>query len=52
MQNLDVIKTAAAWSSMAGKIYAPRSDEYRQLVALLETFESRGTDTPSEEAQS
>ncbi len=39
MQNLDVSKTAAAWSSMAGKIYVPHSDEeYRQLVALLDSL--------------
>jgi HTH-type transcriptional regulator / antitoxin HigA len=39
MQNLDVSKTADAWSSMAGKIYVPHSDEeYRQLVALLDSL--------------
>ena len=39
MQNLEVSKTAAAWSSMAGKIYVPHSDEeYRQLVALLDSM--------------
>jgi HTH-type transcriptional regulator / antitoxin HigA len=39
MQNLEVSKTAAAWSSMAGKIYVPHSDqEYRQLVTLLDSL--------------
>jgi HTH-type transcriptional regulator/antitoxin HigA len=39
MQNLDVSKTAAAWSSMAGKVYVPHSDEeYRQLVTLLDSL--------------
>jgi HTH-type transcriptional regulator/antitoxin HigA len=39
MQNLEVSKTAAAWSSMAGKIYVPHSEEeYRQLVALLDSL--------------
>jgi HTH-type transcriptional regulator/antitoxin HigA len=39
MQNLDVGKTAAAWSSLAGSIYVPHSDEdYRQLVALLDSM--------------
>ena len=39
MQNLEVSKTAAAWSSMADKIYVPHSEqEYRQLVALLDSL--------------
>ena len=39
MQNLDVSKTAAAWSSLAGKIYVPHSDEeYQQLVELLDSM--------------
>jgi HTH-type transcriptional regulator/antitoxin HigA len=39
MQNLDVTKTAAAWSSLAGKIYVPHSDaEYQGLVALLDSM--------------
>jgi len=39
MQNLDVTKTEAAWSSLAGKVYVPHSEEeYRQLVALLDSF--------------
>ena len=39
MQNLDVTKTEAAWSSLAGKIYVPHSEEeYRQLVVLLDSF--------------
>ena len=39
MQNLDVTKTEAAWSSLAGKIYVPHSEEeYRQFVALLDSL--------------
>jgi len=39
MQNLDVSKTQAAWSSLAGRIYVPHSDkEYEQLVALLDSL--------------
>lgn len=39
MQNLDVSKTTAAWSSLAGKIYVPHSDEeYSQLVGLLDSM--------------
>ena len=37
MQNLDVNKTAAAWSSLAGTIFVPHTEaEYRRLVALLD----------------
>lgn len=37
--NLDVTKTEAAWSSLAGKIYIPHSEEeYRRLVVLLDSF--------------
>ena len=39
MQNLDLSKTTAAWSSLAGKIYVPHSDEeYQQLVELLDSM--------------
>jgi HTH-type transcriptional regulator / antitoxin HigA len=39
MQNLDVTKTEAAWSSLAGKVYVPHSEEeYRRLVDLLDSF--------------
>ena len=39
MQNLDVDETVHAWSSLAGKVYVPHSDEeYRQLVALLDSL--------------
>jgi HTH-type transcriptional regulator/antitoxin HigA len=39
MQNLDVSKTTAAWSSLAGKIHVPHSEaEYQQLVALLDSM--------------
>jgi HTH-type transcriptional regulator / antitoxin HigA len=39
MQNLDVTKTEAAWSSLAAKIYVPHSEEeYQQLVALLDSL--------------
>ena len=37
MQNLDVNKTAHAWSSLAGTVFVPHSEEeYRRLVALLD----------------
>jgi len=39
MQNLDVTKTADAWSLLANKIYVPHSEEeYRQLVSLLNSL--------------
>ena len=39
MQELDVIKTEAAWSSLGGKVYVPHSEEeYRRLVRLLDAF--------------
>lgn len=39
MQNLDVSKTAAAWSSLAGSIYVPHSEaDYQQLVTLLDSM--------------
>ena len=39
MQHLDVTKTEAAWSSLAGKVYVPHSEEeYHRLVALLDSF--------------
>jgi HTH-type transcriptional regulator/antitoxin HigA len=37
MQNLDVNKTADAWSSLAGALFVPHTEEeYRRLVALLD----------------
>ena len=37
MQNLDVNKTADAWSSLAGTVFVPHSEEeYRRLVTLLD----------------
>jgi HTH-type transcriptional regulator/antitoxin HigA len=39
MQNLDVNKTTAAWSSLAGQIFVPHSEEdFRKLVALLDSM--------------
>jgi HTH-type transcriptional regulator/antitoxin HigA len=39
MQNLDVNKTANAWSSLAGTVFVPHSEEeYRRLVALLDNL--------------
>jgi len=39
MQNIDLSKTTDAWSSLAGKIYVPHSEEeYQQLVALLDSL--------------
>jgi HTH-type transcriptional regulator/antitoxin HigA len=38
-QNLDVSKTAIAWSSLAGTVFVPHSEkEYRQLVLLLDNL--------------
>ncbi len=37
MQNLDVNKTADAWSSLAGTVFVPHSEEeYQRLVTLLD----------------
>jgi HTH-type transcriptional regulator / antitoxin HigA len=37
MQNLDVNKTADAWSSLAGTVFVPHTEEeYLKLVALLD----------------
>ena len=39
MESLDVDKSAAAWSSLAGKVYVPHSEEeYQQLVVLLDSM--------------
>ena len=39
MQNLDVNKTADAWSSLAGTVFVPHTEEeYRKLVALLDSL--------------
>ena len=39
MQNVDVVKTEAAWSSLAGKVYEPHSEEeYRPLVVLIDSL--------------
>jgi len=39
MQNLDVNKTVNAWSSLAGTVFVPHTDEeYRRLVGLLDTL--------------
>ena len=39
MRDIDVSKTANAWSSLAGQVYVPHSDaEYQQLVALLDSL--------------
>jgi len=38
-QNPDFTEIANAWSSLAGKIYVPRSEaQYQQLVALLDSM--------------
>jgi hypothetical protein len=35
MQNLDVRKEADAWSSLAGAVFVPHTDEeYRRLVTI------------------
>ena len=37
MQNLDVNETVNAWSSLAGTIFVPHTEEeYERLVALLD----------------
>ena len=37
MQTLDVNKTADAWSSLAGAVFVPHTEEeYRRLVGLLD----------------
>jgi HTH-type transcriptional regulator/antitoxin HigA len=37
--NLDVDKTASAWSSLAGTVFVPHSvEEYQRLVALLDNL--------------
>jgi HTH-type transcriptional regulator/antitoxin HigA len=37
MQNLDVNKTANAWSSLAGTIFVPHTEEeYQRLASLLD----------------
>ena len=39
MKNLNLGRTTDAWSSIAGKIYVPHSEEeYQQLVALLDSL--------------
>ena len=39
MQNLDVTKTVNAWSSLAGAVFVPHTEEeYRQLVGLLDNL--------------
>jgi HTH-type transcriptional regulator/antitoxin HigA len=37
MQNVDINKTATAWSGLAGKVFVPHTEEeYSRLVALLD----------------
>ena len=39
MQNLDVNKTVNAWSSLAGAVFVPHTEEeHRQRVALLDSL--------------
>ena len=39
MQNLDVTKTANAWSSLAGAVLVPHTEEeYVRLVSLLDNL--------------
>jgi HTH-type transcriptional regulator/antitoxin HigA len=39
MQNLDVNKTVNAWSSLAGTVFVPHTEEeYRRLVGLLDSL--------------
>ncbi|HEX8843262.1 MAG TPA: hypothetical protein VF791_01260 [Pyrinomonadaceae bacterium] len=39
MQNLDVNKTADAWTSLADTVFVPHTEEeYKRLVALLDSL--------------
>ena len=39
MQNLDVNKTVNAWSSLAGAVFVPHTEEeYQRLVSLLDNL--------------
>jgi HTH-type transcriptional regulator/antitoxin HigA len=39
MQNLDISQTAHAWSSLAGSVFVPHTeDEYNRLVVLLDSL--------------
>jgi len=39
MQNLDLNKTVNAWSSLAGTVFVPHTEEeYRRLVSLLDSL--------------
>ncbi len=39
MAHIDVNKTATAWSTLAGKVFVPHTEEeYRQLVAMLDNL--------------
>lgn len=39
MENLDVNRTVNAWSSLAGTVFVPHTEEeYRRLVALLDSL--------------
>jgi len=39
MENLDVNKTVNAWSSLAGTVFVPHTEEeYRRLVGLLDNL--------------
>lgn len=39
MQNLDIDRTVSAWSSLAGNVFVPHTqEEYNQIVALLDNL--------------
>ncbi len=39
MQNIDVNKTAIAWSALGGKVFVPHTEEeYLRLVAMLDNL--------------
>jgi HTH-type transcriptional regulator/antitoxin HigA len=38
MQNLDVNKTVNAWSSLAGTVFVPHTEEEYRLVGLLDNL--------------
>ena len=39
MQKLDVDRTMSAWSSLAGNVFVPHTEEeYNQIIALLDSL--------------
>ena len=39
MQKLDIDRTVSAWSSLAGNVFVPHTEEdYNQIIALLDSL--------------